>query len=67
MALASAKTIKEGKTISTDPMDHDDRRRAFCELDQMHDKEFENGILSASNGLNEGNDGGYISRVMNTS
>lgn len=33
----------------------------------MHDKEFENGILRASNGINEGNDGGYISRVMNTS
>lgn len=67
MALTSADSIKEGKTIPSGALDHENGRRSFRELHKMHDEKLQQGALSAPNRLNKGDERRYISGPMNTS
>ncbi|KAE8099432.1 hypothetical protein FH972_017415 [Carpinus fangiana] len=61
--FAETNPVEEGKAVPAGALDHDNGRRSFRELHEMHDEELQN--LGAPGGLYEGDEGGYICAAMN--
>jgi hypothetical protein len=64
LPVAAANAIEERKAIPPSTLDHDNGRRSFSELHEMHDEELHKGLVGAPGGLDEANEGGYVSRAM---